>query len=270
MLSSAEITTDEQQGFITGVPVMSAEQAAGFLDMLEQFRQTHTADARHLLRSKSHLILTWTDEMMRHPRLLDAVSEMIGPDVLSWRTFFFIKDTGDKQFVSLHQDANYWGLDALDGLISAWIALTPSDADNGCMRIICGTHSRLLSHQETQNQNNMLSRGQTTQADDTEAVDIIEALGEVCLFHPLAVHGSRPNHSQRQRICFAMRYIVPERQQMKAEFDSVALVRGEDRYGHFEHEPRPAYDLAPEAVAVQERVLSHKYGGVYLKMRTGD
>jgi hypothetical protein len=270
MLSPADITTYKQQGFISGVPVMSAEQAAGFLDKLTQFRQAQGPDAKHLLRSKSHLILTWTDEMMRHPPLLDAVSDIIGPDVLCWLTSFFIKDANDKQFVSLHQDANYWGLDAIDGVISAWIALTPSDADNGCMRIIPGSHTRLLSHQETQDKNNMLSRGQTAQADDSEAVDIILAPGEVCLFHPLAVHGSRENHSQRQRIGFAMRYIVPERRQMKAEVDSVALVRGEDRYAHFEHEPRPAYDLAPEALAVQERVLSHKHGGVYLKMRTKD
>ena len=270
MLTPADIATYHQQGFVSAIPVMSAEQAAVFLHKLERFRQAQGTRARHLLRSKSHLILTWADAMMRHPPLLEAVAEIIGPDVLCWLTSFFIKDAGDKQFVSFHQDANYWGLDALDGVISAWIALTPSDADNGCMRIIPGSHTRLLSHQETQDENNMLTRGQTTQVDDAEAVDIVLAPGEVCLFHPLAVHGSRENHSQRRRIGFAMRYIVPQRRQTKVEIDSVALVRGEDRYRHFEHEPRPAFDLAPQALAVQESVLSHKHGGVYLKMRTHD
>ena len=204
---------------------------------------------------------------MRHPTLLATVSSLLGPNVLCWLTSFFIKDARDGQFVSWHQDANYWGLDGVDGVVSAWVALTPSTQRNGCMRMIPGSHKEKLVHRETGHASNMLSRGQTTEIDDSNAVDIVLKPGEACLFHPYLVHGSNPNESEGRRIGFAMRYIVPERVQTKSEHDSAALVLGRDDFHHFEHEPRPAFDLAPDALTLQERILTHKHGGVYLRMR---
>ncbi|MCB1743203.1 MAG: phytanoyl-CoA dioxygenase family protein [Gammaproteobacteria bacterium] len=267
MLTASQIDHYHREGYISGVPVMSAEAAAGYLDHLERFEREHGDRARHLLRSKTHLILTWADELMRHPRLLEAVSDILGPDVLCWLTSFFIKNERDPHFVSWHQDSNYWGLDSNEGVISAWVALTPSQVSNGCMRIIPRSHTRIIEHRETDDPNNMLTRGQTAVVDDSDAVDIVLEPGEICLFHPLAVHGSNPNSSGERRIGYAMRYIVPERRQVVEETDSVALVLGEDRFGHFEHEPRPSHDLAPEALAVQDRVLGRKHGGLYMKNR---
>ena len=161
MLSKAELQQFDRQGFVSSVPVMSAEEASAYRRQLERFEREQGPRSKHLLRSKSHLILTWADAIMRHPRLLDAVSDLLGPNILCWLTSFFIKDAHDGQFVSWHQDANYWGLDGVDGVVSAWVALTPSSNNNGCMRMIPGSHRERLLHRETQDGSNMLSRGQT-------------------------------------------------------------------------------------------------------------
>ena len=71
------------------------------------------------VRHKPHLLFTWLNELIRHPRIMDAVEDVIGPDILCWGTTFFTKEARNPGYVSWHQDSTYWGLEPPD-IIKPW------------------------------------------------------------------------------------------------------------------------------------------------------
>ncbi len=240
----------QDQGYIAPVPALSTAEAADLRARLEAYEASAGALAGPL-RQKSHLLFTWLNDLIRHPRLLDAVEDVIGPDILCWSTGFFTKNARDPSYVSWHQDSTYWGLEPPD-IVTAWVALSDSTLANGAMRVIPGTHRMdQLAHHDTFAPDNLLSRGQeiAVEVDEREAVALELRAGEMSLHHVRLIHGSDPNPSDSRRIGFAIRYIPTYVRQVVGGHDSATLVRGEDRYHHFAPEQRPAFDMAPEAVA---------------------
>jgi ectoine hydroxylase-related dioxygenase (phytanoyl-CoA dioxygenase family) len=244
-----------RDGILYPVPVMSLEEAARYLQQLDAFEAEHGAAAQAILRHKGHLALTWVSALMRHPAILAAVSRLIGPDILCWTSNAFIKNPGDSRFVSWHQDATYWGL-GIDRVVTAWVALTPSTAENGCLRVVRGSHRwNQLPHVDTHDPDNLLTRGQeiAVPVREEDAEDVVLAPGEMSLHHVLMAHASAPNRSNRRRVGIAFRYIAPDVTQTSGLRDSATLVAGQDRFGHFDLEPSPAADMHPDAVAVHRR-----------------
>jgi non-haem Fe2+, alpha-ketoglutarate-dependent halogenase len=217
--------------------------------------------------TRAHLLLAWVADIIRDPRVLDPVEDLIGGDILCWASGFFAKHPGDGTYISWHQDATYWGLSSPD-VVTAWIALTPSTPESGCMRVMPGTNQAQLDHRDTFADKNLLSRGQeiAVEVDEAKAVDIVLAPGQMSLHHVLIVHGSKPNMASEARIGLAVRYIPTSLRQLSPIRDTATLVRGEDRFGHFEPEPQPAFDFAPEAVAfhakVSERLAAITHDGI--------
>jgi non-haem Fe2+, alpha-ketoglutarate-dependent halogenase len=84
-------------------------------------------------------------------------------------------------------------------------------------------------------------------------VPLVLRPGEISLHHVRLVHGSPPNPSADRRIGFAIRYVPTSLRQLEGE-DSATLVRGTDRYHHFEHEPRPTQDLDPEILELHKHI----------------
>jgi len=201
---------------------------------------------RIALQIDTHFALRWVYELAARPEILDAVEQVLGPDILIWNTHWFPKFPGDGSYVSWHQDATYWGLNP-PNVTTAWIALTPSFRENGCLRVIPGTHSgELLPQRETFAPSNMLSRGQeiAVDVDETRAVDLELKPGEFSLHHIGIVHGSGANRADVARIGLAVRYIAPNVRQLGAEPDLVMLARGRDGFGHFEIVDPPVGDSA--------------------------
>jgi len=236
------------------VPALTTAEAAALRARLEAYEANAGALAGPL-RHKPHLLFTWLNDLVRHPRILDAVQDVIGPDILCWGTSFFIKNARDAGYVSWHQDSTYWGLEPPD-IITAWVAFSDSTLANGAMRVIPGTHLMdQVAHRDTFAPDNLLSRGQEipseimVEVDDRKAVALELRAGEMSLHHVRLIHGSDPNPSDTRRIGFAIRYIPTYVRQVVGGHDTASLVRGEDRYHHFEPEQRPAFDLAPEALA---------------------
>src|SRR3984885_3112618 len=256
-LSEAAARHYHEQGYVVPIPALTRAEAADLRGKL----QAYEAGAGGLagpLRHKSHLLFTWVNDLIRHPRILDAVEDIIGPDILCWGTSFFTKEARNPGYVSWHQDSTYWGLEPPD-IITAWVAFTDSTAANGAMRVIPGTH--LLDqapHRDTFATDNLLSRGQEieVEVDDRQAAMLELAAGEMSLHHVRLIHGSDPNPSDDRRIGFAIRYIPTYVRQIAGSADSATLVRGEDRHHHFEHEQRPDADMSPAAVAHHAAVTS--------------
>lgn len=248
-LSAADVARYRELGYFYPVRAMSTEQAEAYTRKLEA-HEARYGKLQGILRHKAHLYLTWLDEIVRMPSILDAVGDILGPDIMVYSSSFFTKEPRDPGYVSWHQDAHYWGLSSND-IVTAWVAFVDSDAENGAMRVVPGTHLVDLPHVDTFAKHNMLSRGQEVAVDlgGREWVEMELKAGEFSLHHVGIVHGSEPNNSDRRRIGFAIRYMAPHVKQTVVVRDGAMLVRGVDRYDHFEHEPAPKADMDPSAVA---------------------
>ena len=258
-LSARQIRDYHEQGCLSPIRVLSAEVAADYRRRLES-AEAADGEVRQMLRHKPHLVLTFLDQLARHPAVLDAVEGVIGPNILCWASSFFTKEPHTTDYVSWHQDLTYWGLEPAD-IITAWIALSPSMPESGCMRVVLGTHTEEVApHKDTFAEHNMLSRGQeiAVEVDEDHAVDVVLQPGEMSLHLVKLVHGSNPNRSADRRIGFAVRYLPTHVRQVIGEKDSAMLVRGVDSYHHFEPETPPAADLDPAAIAQHKAVCERQ------------
>jgi len=256
VLSPVQVDAFKRNGYHFPLRALSADEALAYRRRLELSEATLGGPLRGALRSKPHLLFTWAHELIRHPAILDAVEDIYGPNLLVWSSSFFIKEANDPSYVSWHQDSTYWGLSHPD-VVTAWIALSVSIVENGCMRVIPGTHLKdQLPHKDTFAENNLLSRGQEVQVEvnAADAVDIELQPGQFSLHHVRLVHGSEPNNANYRRIGYAVRYIPTYVRQTVGPRDCATLVRGVDEYHHFDMEPAPKADLDPEAVDLHRRV----------------
>jgi hypothetical protein len=254
-LTEAQIEQYREQGYLAPIRIMADAEALALRAALEAVEARTGGPLRGDLRHKSHLLFPFLADLVRHPVLLDAVEDLIGPDILCWSSSFFIKEAANPAFVSWHQDSTYWGLSSPE-VATAWVALTPSDAENGAMAVIPGSHKLdQVPHRDTFHRHNLLTRGQevAVEVDDSKAVMLTLRPGEMSLHHVRLVHGSAPNPSLDRRIGYAIRYIPTHIRQLEGE-DSATLVRGTDRYGHFEPEPRPDGEMTPPMMALHKRI----------------
>jgi non-heme Fe2+,alpha-ketoglutarate-dependent halogenase len=265
-LSTEAIAQYRRDGFHFPVRVLSAQEARSYRDRLEAAERAAGGPLAGDRRHKVHLLYTWANELARHPTILDAVEDVIGPDILCWSTTFFTKEAHSSAFVSWHQDATYWGL-STDDVITAWVAFADAPVESGAMKFWPGSHLKnQLEHRDTFDQNNLLTRGQEIAVDVPQGagVDVTLRAGEMSLHHVLLVHGSGPNTTDDRRIGFAIRYIPPHVRQLKVR-DSAMLVRGRDAHGNFDMEPEPRADLDPAALAAHrdatERSVKALYSG---------
>ena len=259
-LSRAQVETYREQGILHPLPAVSEDEAA-------ELHRRYQAQADFLKgrnNQKPHLLFTWLDALVRDPRIVDAVESLLGPDLFCWGAQFFAKPAGDAAYVSWHQDATYWGLSSPD-VATAWVALTPSTPESGCMRVVPGTHRSQVPHEDRFDDANLLSRGQeiAVEVDPKAAVDVVLRPGEMSLHHVLLFHGSEPNRSAAPRIGFAIRYVPTHVRQLSPIRDSALLVRGHDAHGHFEHEQSPEADLHPDAVARHGAVIDRQLRILY-------
>ena len=210
--------------------------------------------------AETHFFLKWVYRIVSHPRVLDAVESVLGPNILVWNSHWFPKFPRDRAYVSWHQDATYWGLSPAN-VTTAWIALSASTPENGCLCVLPESHRPpLLPQRETYAPDNMLSRGQkiAVAVDEAQAVDLPLRPGEFSLHHIGVVHGSGPNRSAVDRIGLAVRYISPDVVQSGSERELVLLVRGQDEYGNFELADPPQEDMAYGESRVHHEAMRRK------------
>lgn len=255
ILTADAIEQYHREGYFYPIRILDDEGVASNRRRLEEFEARQGKPVEGAQRSKSHLLFKWVDDLMRNSKLLDAVEDLIGPELLCWNTIFWIKEAGSQSYVSWHQDLRYWGLDAND-LVSVWLALSPATLESGCMRVLPRSHTGdLLPHNDEYEQDNLLTRGQeiAVKVDESETVAMPLEPGEISLHNVRLAHASGPNHSNDRRIGISLHYMPTRSKQMIGEWDTAALVRGEDRFGHFTLAPRPTKDLDPSAVKFHEK-----------------
>lgn len=257
VLSDAEVAQYDRDGFLFPIDAFSPEEARGFRDRLEDFER---CDGRLFGKGhnfKPHLLFPWVDALVRRPAVLDPVEDIIGPDIRLFHFTIWPKSPGDPAFVSWHQDATYFGLEPAVH-ITAWIALTEVPVESGAVEVVPGSHTRgQLHHAQCADDSNLLSRGQTLTAEFDRGDTVFMTLrpGQMSLHHTHLIHRSGPNLSSDRRIGFGISYIPTSATCRASVRPSAALVRGVDRYGHFDDEPRPLSDYGEaERVAHAEAV----------------
>jgi len=253
-LSAKQIEQYRRDGYVCPVPVMPVAEALGLRRKLEAVEAKQGGRLEAAQRSRAYLLFKWLDDLIRDPRVLDPVEQLVGPDILCWSTIFWIKDAGSKSFVSWHQDNTYWGLSSRN-VVTAWFAISDASVEAGCMKVMPGTHQGdTLRHEDTYDEDNMLTRGQSIRGlDEARAAYMPLKAGEMSLHNYCLAHGSGPNLSSDRRIGVSMHFMPPQTKQVVGSWDCAALVRGEDRHGNFAPTPVPARDFDTVAVDFHAR-----------------
>ena len=270
ILTQTQLEHFNQHGYVSPIRVMSEQHAAQLRNQLETYECENGGPLKGALRHKTHLLFAGLNELIRQEKIVDAIEDLYGANILCWTTNFFIKEACDPAYVSWHQDSTYWGLSKPD-VVTAWVALSESNESNGAMQVVPGTHLLdQIPHKDTFSKDNLLTRGQevAVDVDPAKAVSINLHPGEMSLHHVRIIHGSPPNTSSQRRIGFAIRYIPTYVRQIEGD-DSATLVRGVDTFNTFEHEPRPTSDFDPAFVsmhqAIAERSAQILYKGTGVK-----
>lgn len=250
-------TRFSDEGYYAPLPAIEPEHAAALHADLNRLEREHGAEVWKRTKLKPHLLIKSINDLMRTPAILDAVGRVLGPDVMVWGVGIFAKPARSSDFFSWHQDSTYWGLSE-PALATAWVALTPSTSESGCMRVVPGSHKQAqIPHRETATPGNLLSRGQevAVEVDERQAVDLVLRPGQMSLHNVMTVHGSNPNRADHPRIGIGIRYIAAHVAHAPGFRDSATLVRGQDHYGHYVLEPKPAHDFDPDCVALYDQMV---------------
>ena len=239
-LSLEQINQYKEDGYIAPIDVLTKNEAEEVKKEIEYIEKKWPNEIEGLGRNYVHLISPVLDKVSHNSKILDAVESIIGKDILVCGTTLFIKNPDKKGFVSFHQDAKYIGLEP-HNWVTGWLAVTDSNEENGCMRMLKGSHKKDLKfHDQKFDENNLLTRGQTIEnVPINETTPVILKAGQLSLHHPTIIHGSGLNKSKERRIGFAIQsYIGTNVDQVLGKI-YVQQARGNDTFKFHEHVKRP-------------------------------
>ena len=248
-LTGEQIERYDRDGFVFPISIMSEDEAR---DFRRQVDRTGALYGGRLQRfDNSHYFFRWAYDLGAHPALLDALEDLLGPELFLHTTRIFYKHPHDPAYVSWHQDGRKSELDTRQ-TPTVWIALSPSTPENGCLRVIPGTHNAgKVPHTEEPHEDNLVNHGQQVAGgvDESKAVDVILRPDEMSVHHVNLIHGSNPNRSDVPRVGFSMSYITPE---TEAPHRRVVHARGKTSSHGFE-----LFD-GPPSFGLEEGVRAHR------------
>jgi len=257
ILTTSQVDRYERDGFACPVPVLGADEVRALRADLEHWerQQGHPLDFPE--KSKSYLLYGWADALVHHPRVLDAVEDVIGPDILVYHSTMWIKEANTPAYVRWHQDGAYFFLDPLEH-VTAWVALSEASEKAGCMRVIPGTHRLpMIDHDDKPDAHNMIKRGQgiSERFDGETGVAMPLGAGELSLHHTALVHCSPGNGSDDRRMGLGISFVPAHVRPLGPVKPSALLVRGQDRHGHFLPEARLGRPMSAAARAAHAEAV---------------
>ena len=248
VLTHEQLTEYEELGFLHSIPILSPDEVARFRADIEQ--TCRELGGRVTRLDAPHVYFRWAWDLSTHPRVLDCMEQLIGPNVLLKSTRLFYKFGNSDSFVGWHQDGITEAL--RDAYVPAiWLGLTPATAENGCLRVVPRSHRLgLIAHADRPNADNLTTQGATAQVAIESPQDVVMNAGEMSLHHPLMLHASNPNRSAESRIGFSATYSTPA---LTASRTAVAWVRGNGPRDRFRVVERPPRLSIKDAVAAYRR-----------------
>ena len=256
-LSSNQLKQYEDQGYISPIEVLSSSEALEARKEIELIEKKMPNEIDNAGRYNVHLISPKLDSIVHNSKILDAVESIIGKNILVCSTTLFIKNPNEQGFVSYHQDAKYIGLEP-HNWVTAWVALTDSNENNGCMKMWPKSHLNIKDHNEKFNEGNLLTRGQTVENVPEKEVKSIELkAGQMSLHHPRVVHGSGINKSNDRRIGFVIQSYIGTNVKQTLGKNSVQVARGEDKFHYHEVIHRTNALMSDESILLRKKENDH-------------
>ena len=253
-LTSKQLKQYNEDGYIAPIDILSLEKIKKIREEIEYIEKKWPDELIGLGRNNAHYISPILDQVCHNSKILDTVESVIGKNILVGGTTLFIKNPDNKGFVSWHQDAKYIGFEP-HNWVTAWLAITDANEENGCMRMWPGTHKeKIREHITTLNKSNLLTRGQTVQnvsLEDTVPNEL--KAGQLSLHHPMIVHGSGVNKSNSRRIGFVIQSYIGTNVDQVIGKVYVQQARGTDIFKYHEHTKRPVSLMSKKDVALRIR-----------------
>ena len=238
-LSSNQLKQYNDEGYIAPINILSTEEAIAARKEIELIEKKIPNEINKKGRYNVHLISPKLDAIVHNSKILDIVESIIGKNILVCGTTLFIKNPKQEGFVSYHQDAKYIGLEP-HNWVTAWVAITDSYEENGCMRMWPKSHLEIRDHNEKFNEGNLLTRGQTVEGVPISEIKSVELrAGQMSLHHPRIVHGSGINNSNDRRIGFVIQSYIGTNVKQILGKNSVQVARGTDNYNYHMKINRP-------------------------------
>lgn len=270
ILNADQVARYQRDGFLFPMPALSTDEVAYYRGKLDAFETmiggpltSPEIDPRY--RYRTHTLLSWVSDLVRHPAILDATEELIGPNIMVYMSTWFIKEPHAEAITVWHQDATYFGLRP-HRHVTAWLALSDASLASGCMEFLAGSPSLgQLEHRAFAHKHSINGGGQRAVIDIDDAAIVAAPLqaGAFSFHHTLCLHRSQPNTTNARRIGLAISYIPTHVRHIGTKNPAPAmLVRGVDTYGHFELEETPANDFDAVSRAAHARYYTH-YRGNY-------
>ncbi|MEE8332561.1 MAG: phytanoyl-CoA dioxygenase family protein [Alphaproteobacteria bacterium] len=253
-LTPEQIEQYQRDGYVSPVRVMPEEDAIALRHEIEAFEAAQGAPIGGKQKTKCALLFPSIYQMVSRSTVLDAVEDVIGPDVLMYQNGAWFKEPETDAYVSWHQDATYYGMDPLD-LVTCWVALSPATLETGCMQVLPGSHKdgQLPVDYTEVKPDNLLASGQNTRIvkDEDKMVTMELQPGEMSMHHVCLVHASRPNSGNDRRMGFSIAYMAPHVRQTTKLRATAMLMRGADTSGYYLPDELPP--VAPDDPATIER-----------------
>ena len=248
-LTEKQLADYGELGFLDSIPILSAEEVRDF--HAEVDKTCAALGGRVTRLDQPHYYFRWAWELSTHPRILNCMEQLIGPNIMLKSTRLFYKFGSSDSFVGWHQDGLTEQLAAAH-VPAIWLGLTPATAENGCLRVVPRSHRLgLVPHADFPDRDNLTTQGATAQVPIAAPHDVVMRAGEMSLHHPLMLHASNPNRSTEARIGFSATYSTPA---LSSSRTAVAWVRGDG--------PRDRFQVveAPRLYSTEEAVAAYRAG----------
>jgi non-heme Fe2+,alpha-ketoglutarate-dependent halogenase len=249
ILTGEQLADYEELGFIQSIPILAPAEVQRYRAEIDE---TCRAVGDRVTRLDApHLFFRWAWELSTHPRLLDCMEQLLGPNILLKSTRLFYKYGQTSSFVGWHQDGITERLEEAS-VPAVWLGLTAATVENGCLRVVPRSHRLgLIPHADRPDDDNLTTQGLTAQTEIGTPRDIVMSPGQMSLHHPLLLHASNPNRSAGPRIGYTATYSTSA---LASSRTGVAWVRGDGPHERF-HIVQPPGD-AP----LQEAVAAYRKG----------
>ena len=260
ILTDQQLSDYQELGFLHSLPILSDAEIAQYRAEIERTCQAIGGRATRL--NSLHLFFRWAWDLCTHPRLLDHLERIMGPNILVTSTRLFYKHGQSASYVGWHQDGITQRLE--DGRAPAiWLGLTAATVANGCLRVIPRSHKSGLVHHDSSPdlpplpgakqsfvswpRDDLSGRIAQVPPNYDQPFDLVMRAGEMSIHHPVTLHGSNPNLSAEPRIGLSASYTIPE---LYKNPKAVVWVRGDGprRHNHFQIDQPPDASFE-EAVA---------------------
>jgi len=253
ILSDKQIKFYHNNGFLFPFDLYNPKEAEIFYSYYTEIKNNLGFEPQKEFRIKAHLPFPWICDVVKNDRLLDAVEDLIGPNILCWGASFFAKEAKDPRFVSYHTDTFTYGFEPAE-TCTAWLSFNEASVMSGCINYIPGSHKLNIKHEIHADNNNLLSQGQNvTGVDLSKAISAPLKAGQVVFHHESVVHGSGPNKSENPRVGLSIHYCAPHVRETRIPELTALLLRGSDTSGHWKYDPLPKYDYDERCIDVMKK-----------------